>query len=78
MPVHDLSTDELTMGFKGKHVDKIRITYKKEGYGFQCYCISDHGYTFTFYFRNSLHLRSVSTRCTLLYIFAAWPFLTAS
>ena len=40
------------MGFKGKHADKLRITYKKEGDGFQCDCICDGGYTFTFYFQN--------------------------
>jgi ribosomal protein L37AE/L43A len=52
MPGRDLSGDEQTMGFKGKHADKLRITYKKEGDGFQCDCICDDGYTFTFYFRN--------------------------
>lgn len=52
MPGRDLSGDEQTMGFKGKHADKLRITYKKEGDGFQCDCIADDGYTFTFYFRN--------------------------
>ena len=30
----------------------MKITYKKEGDGFQCDCICDDGYTFTFYFRN--------------------------
>ena len=52
MPARDISGDEQTMGFKGKHADKLRITYKKEGDGFQCDCICDEGYTFTFYFRN--------------------------
>ena len=52
MPVRDLSTYEQTMGFKGQHADKLRITYKKEGDGFQYDCIADNGYTFTFYFRN--------------------------
>ena len=52
MPGRDLSTDDPKMGFKGKHSDKLRITYKKEGNGFQCDCIADNGYTFKFYFRN--------------------------
>ena len=46
------SVDEQTMGFKGNHVDKLRITYKKEGDGFQCDALCQDGYTFTFYFRN--------------------------
>ena len=52
MPGRDLSGDEQTMGYKGSHRDKLRINYKKEGDGFQCDCIADDGYTFTFYFRN--------------------------
>ena len=52
MPGRDLSTDNQTMGFKGQHSYKLHITYKKEGGGFQCDCISDNSYTFTFYFRN--------------------------
>ena len=35
-----------------KHSDKLRITYKKEGNGFQCDCIAYDGYTFKLYFRN--------------------------
>ena len=46
------SVDEQTMGFKGNHADKLRITYKKEGDGFQCDALCQDGYTFTFYFRN--------------------------
>ena len=52
MPGRDLSTDEQTMGFKGQHAEKLHITYKKEVDGFQCDCITDNSYTFTFYFRN--------------------------
>ena len=50
MPGCDLSTDEQTMGFKGQHVDKLRITYKKECDGFQCDCIVEDGYNFILYF----------------------------
>ena len=46
----DIAGDEQTMGFKGNHADKLRITYKKEGDGFQVDAISDDGYMFTFYF----------------------------
>ena len=52
MPGRDLSTDDQTMGFKGQHDKNLRITYKEEGDGFQCDCIADNGYTFTFYFLN--------------------------
>ena len=41
------------MGFKGQYADKLHITYKKDGDSFQCDCISDDGYTSTFYFRNN-------------------------
>ena len=48
----NLSVDEQTMGFQGKHGDKMRISYKNEGDGFQCDAICSKGYTYTFYFRN--------------------------
>ena len=48
----DLSLDEQTMGFQGHHADKLRITYKKEGDGFQCDALCDDGFTYTVYFRN--------------------------
>ena len=47
-----MSVDEQTVDFQGMHVDKLRITYKTEGDGFQCDAICDDGYTFEFYFRN--------------------------
>ena len=47
-----VSIDEQTLGFKGKHGLKLRITYKKEGDGFQCDAVCDRGYTFSFYFRH--------------------------
>jgi hypothetical protein len=47
-----ISVDEQTIGFQGRHPDKLRITYKQEGDGFQCDAISDDGYTYSFYFRN--------------------------
>jgi hypothetical protein len=47
-----ISVDEQTISFKGRHADKLRITYKKEGDGFQCDALCADGYTFTVYFRN--------------------------
>ena len=48
----DISGDEQTIGFQGKHEDKLQITYKAEGDGFQCDAICNSGFTRTFYFRN--------------------------
>ena len=48
----DISGDEQTIGFQGRHADKLRITYKAEGDGFQCDAICDAGYTWTFFFQN--------------------------
>jgi len=51
----DLSLDEQTIAFQGRHKDKQRINYKKEGDGFQADTICSDGYTFSFYFRNQPH-----------------------
>ncbi len=48
----DLAGDEQTIGFKGRSEFKKRITYKKEGDGFQADALCDDGYTYCFYFRN--------------------------
>jgi len=47
-----VSVDEQTIGFKGNHIDKLRINYKKAGDGFQCDALCADGYTYTVYFRN--------------------------
>ena len=47
-----ISIDEQTIGFKGHHADKLRISYKKEGDGFQCDAICCDGYTYSFFMRN--------------------------
>jgi hypothetical protein len=47
-----ISVDEQTIGFQGNHKDKLRITYKAEGDGFQCDALCQEGYTYTFYYRN--------------------------
>jgi Transposase IS4/SAP domain len=46
------SVDEQTIGFQGHHKDKLRITYKAEGDGFQCDALCEGGFTISFYFRN--------------------------
>ena len=48
----NLSVDEQTVGFQGRHIDKLRITYKAEGDGFQCDALCDDGVTFCVFFRN--------------------------
>jgi hypothetical protein len=47
-----ISIDEQTIGFQGRHADKLGITYKAEGNGFQCDVICQEGYTYQVYFRN--------------------------
>jgi hypothetical protein len=47
-----LSIDEQTLGFQGRSELKLRISYKKEGDGFQCDAVCDDGYTFSFFFRH--------------------------
>ena len=49
---HKLSCDEQTIGFKGNHADKQRISYKKEGDGFLADALLEDGYTDSFYFQN--------------------------
>ncbi len=45
-----LSIDEQMLGFQGRSGIKLCILYKKEGDGFQCDAVCNHGYTFSFYF----------------------------
>ena len=47
-----VAIDEQTIGFKGKHGLSLRITYKREGDGYQCDALCEDGYTFSFYFRH--------------------------
>ena len=47
-----VSINEQTLGFQGRSALKLRISYKKEGDGFQCDAVCDNGYTFAFYFRH--------------------------
>ena len=50
----DKSVDEWTIGFQGKQSDKLCITYKAEGNGFQCDALCESGFAWTFYFHNQL------------------------
>ena len=50
--VFDLSVDDQTIGFKGRHVDKMIISYQNEGGGLQSDALFDQGYTYAFFLRN--------------------------
>ena len=47
-----VAIDEQTLGFQGASGMKLRISYKREGDGFQCDAVCDAGYTFSFWFRH--------------------------
>ena len=49
-----ISVDEQTQQMQGHHPDKLRITYKKEGDGFQFDALCNDGFIFTFYFQHEL------------------------
>ena len=44
-----LSVHEKMIGFKGRYVDKMKITYKNKGDSFQADDICEQGYTYIFY-----------------------------
>ena len=46
------SVKEMIMRFQGLHKDKIIITYKRKGDGFQCNALCQDGFCYQFYFRN--------------------------
>ena len=50
----DILGDEQMIGFYSRHADKLHITYKVEGDGFQYDTLMDVGFTWTFYFCNQL------------------------
>ena len=46
-----VAIDEQTIGFQGASgLNKVRISYKREGDGFQCDAVCDRGYTYAFWF----------------------------
>ena len=48
----NLSCDEQTIGFQGKHKDKLKISFKNEGDGFMADALCSDGYTYNFHFRH--------------------------
>ena len=46
--VFDLSVDDQKIGFKGRHVDNMIISYQNEGGGLQSDSLFDQGYTYAF------------------------------
>jgi hypothetical protein len=57
----NISVIEQTIGFQGNHRDKLRITYKAEGDGFQC----NAGYTYSVYYWNQPAPKSTLTKVYL-------------
>jgi hypothetical protein len=47
-----VAIDEQTIGFQGASSMKLRISYKREGDGFQCNAVCDPGYTYSFWFHH--------------------------
>ena len=43
-----LYVDETIIGFKGRHMDKMIISYRNEGDRFQADALCDQGYTYIF------------------------------
>jgi len=50
MPGKWVAIDEQMLGFQCASGMKLRISYKREGDGFQCNTVCDGGYTYSFYF----------------------------
>ena len=63
-----ISVDEQTISFKGRHADKFRINYRKEGDGFQCDAICADGYKFSIYFRNLYNHNNLLIKVYVNYI----------
>ena len=51
-PAHDLGINDKTIGFRGRHKDKIQITFKDAGDGFQDDDVCYRGYTYSFIYCN--------------------------
>ena len=49
---YEIYIDEQTIGFKGRHVDNIIITYKSKGGGFQADALCNRGYNYDLLLRN--------------------------
>jgi hypothetical protein len=62
----NISCDEQMIGFKGNHVDKQRISYKREGGVFLANTICESGYTYPFSSETCHHHVITSVRVALL------------
>ena len=51
-PARYLSINKQTIGFQSRHKDNFRITFKDAGDDFQDDDICDHGYLYSFIYRN--------------------------
>ena len=60
-----ISVNKQTIGFQGWHGDKLCITYKAEGGGFQCNALCSNGFTYCFYFLNQPILKELLKNNTL-------------
>jgi len=47
----NLAIDEQTISFQGRHMNKLKISYKAAGDGFQCDAICQQGFTHVVFFR---------------------------
>ena len=65
-PAQYLIIYEKTIGFQGRHKDKIRINFKDAGDGFQADAVCDSGYKFSFIYRNSDILDSKNYLCATI------------
>ena len=50
---YSVAVDKITTSFKWRHCNKLRITYKDEGDGFQAYALYDDGYCYQVYMQNA-------------------------
>ena len=55
-----LAVDDKTIGSQGRNMDKMLISYKNEGDGFQADALCDWGYTYLFFLRNECPLNEYS------------------
>ena len=73
------SFDEATRGFKGKHILKYIIKFKKEGNGYLLDCIDDDVFIYTFFLRTNLAPKKwldkgfYPTQARVLFLFEQLP-----
>ena len=63
-PARDLSINEQTIGFQGRHKDKLQIMFKDSGDVFQPDAVCDCGYTYYLIYRNDDIPESKHYLCT--------------